>query len=71
LGTTQPTANGGMGSLAAGVGAKLTVTDKANARFTQGQVIAPKVSMTASGVAVAQGTLELVVELEGPWDEAK
>jgi hypothetical protein len=48
----------------------LTVTDHANASFTQGQVLAPLVAMTANGVALSAGTLELVVELEGPWDEA-
>jgi hypothetical protein len=69
--TTKTTANGGVGTLAPGVGVALTVTDKANARFTQGQIIAPKVAMTSSGVAMGAGTLELVVELEGPWDEAQ
>lgn len=68
--TTKPTANGGVGSLAPGVAVALTVTDKANARFTQGQVISPKVTMGGGGVDMAAGTLELVVELEGPWDEA-
>ena len=68
--TTKPTANGGVGTLAPGAAVALTVTDKANARFTQGQMLAPKVSMGGNGVAMAAGTLELVVELEGPWDEA-
>jgi hypothetical protein len=44
----------------------LVVTDTANARFTAGQVLAPAVSMTASGVALVAGTLELTIELEGP-----
>jgi hypothetical protein len=68
--TTNTSANGGTGNLVIGVPAALTVTDKANARFTRGTVIAPQVSMNSSGVAMGAGTLELVVELEQPWDEA-
>jgi hypothetical protein len=64
--TTKPTANSGSGNLAAGAPVALVVTDTANARFTAGQVLAPAVSMTASGVALVAGTLELTIELEGP-----
>lgn len=66
---TNTVANGGTGTLAPGAPVALTVTDKANARFTQGQVLAPRVTQNSSGVAMAAGTLELVVELEGPMDE--
>lgn len=67
---TAPVANGGTGTLAPGAPVALTVTDSANARFTRGQVLAPKISMNSSGVAMAAGTLELLVELEQAWDEA-
>lgn len=67
---TNTVANGGTGTLAPGAPVALTVTDKANARFTKGQVLAPRVTMAASGVAMGAGTLELVIELEGPMDEA-
>jgi hypothetical protein len=67
---TNTVANGGVGTTAAGAPVALTVTDKANARFTKGQVIAPRVSMNASGVAMPAGTLEVLLELEGPIDEA-
>jgi hypothetical protein len=66
---TNTVANGGTGTLAPGAPVALTVTDLANARFTQGQVLSPRVSMNASGVALAAGTLELSIELEGPIDE--
>lgn len=69
--STKTTGAGGVGTLAPGAPVELTVTDGANARFTQGQVLAPRVAQLASGVAIAAGTLELVVELEGPWDEAR
>lgn len=68
--TTKPTANGGVGSLVAGAPVALTAAQGANARFTQGQSLAPKVSMSGSGVAMAVGSITVVVELEGPWDEA-
>lgn len=58
-----------LGTLAPGAPVALTVTDAANARFTRGQVLAPKVAMVASGVAMAAGTLELLVELEQAWNE--
>lgn len=66
---TNTVANGGTGTLAPGAPVALTVTDQANARFTQGQVLAPRVTQNSSGVAMSAGTLELIVELEGPIDE--
>ncbi len=67
---TNTTANGGTGTLAPGAPVALTVTDNANARFTQGQVLAPRVTMNSSGVAMPASTLEFVFELEGNIDEA-
>lgn len=67
---TNTVANGGTGTLAPGAPVALTVTDKANARFTQGQVLAPRVTQNSSGVAMVQNALQLTIELEGPWDEA-
>lgn len=69
--STAPVANGGTGTLAPGVDVALTVTDKANARFTQADVLAPKVAMNASGVALAVGSIVMVIEREGPVNEAK
>jgi hypothetical protein len=66
---TNTVANGGTGTLAPGAAVSLTVTDAANARFTQGQVLAPRVSQNASGVAMVVNTMQLLVELEGPIDE--
>lgn len=66
--TTKPTANGGSGNLAAGAPVQLTVTDTANARFTEGQVLAPAVSMGGSGVALVAGSVTFTIELEGPVD---
>lgn len=68
---TAPVANGGTGTLAPGAPVSLTVVDKANARFTRGQVLAPRVTQNSSGVAMAAGTIEIVVELEQAWDEAQ
>lgn len=67
---TGSTTTTGLGTLAPGAPVALTVTDAANARFTRGQVLAPRVTMVASGVAMAAGTLELIIELEQAWDEA-
>lgn len=67
---TNTVANGGTGTLAPGAPVALTVTDLANARFTQGQVLAPRVTQTSTGTAMPACTLELVVELEGNIDEA-
>lgn len=63
---TAPTANGGVGSLAAGTAVALTVASGANARFTKGTVIAPQLTQNASGVALAAGTVQIDIELEGP-----
>ena len=69
IANTNTVANGGTGTLAPGAPVALTVTDQANARFTQGQVLAPRITQTSTGTAMAAGTLELVIELEGSIDE--
>lgn len=66
---TNTTANGGTGNLVLGVATTLTVTDLANARFTRGQSLGASIVMNGSGVAIATGTIQLDVELEGPADE--
>jgi hypothetical protein len=66
---TNTVANGGTGTLAPGAPVALTVLDAANARCTKGQVLAPRVTMNASGVAMPVGSIVVVYELEGPMDE--
>lgn len=66
---TAPTANGGTGNIVLGVDAALTVASGANARFTKGQILAPQVTMNSAGVALAAGTIQIDVELEGPADD--
>jgi hypothetical protein len=63
--TTNTTANGGSGDLAAGVAITLTVTDLANSRFTKGTVIGPEITQNSSGVAMPAGTIQVDFELEG------
>jgi hypothetical protein len=61
--TTKPTANSGSGNLVKATTVSMVV-DSAAYRFTKGALIAPDVSMVASGVALPAGSITVDVELE-------
>lgn len=66
---TNTTANGGVGTTAAGAPVALTVTDLANATFVKGAVLSGTITQNASGVAIGAGALEFLVEMTGPCDD--
>lgn len=66
---TNTTANGGVGTLAAGAPVALTVTDIANARGAKGTVLSGTITQNASGVLVGSGALVYLIEMEGPCDD--
>lgn len=64
------TTNVATGNLVAGTPKALTLSATvANQRFAKGDVLGPSVAATGSGVAIAAGTLQVEVELEGPIDD--
>lgn len=60
------------GNLVAGTPKDLTLSaTRANQRFVKGDMLGPSVAALGAGVAIAAGTLQVEVELEGPIDDYK
>ena len=65
---TNTVANGGTGTLAAGVEVAIgLVSNLANTRVAEGTIIAPAVDQNASGVLTVAATIQVDYELEGPY----
>lgn len=65
VGATPP----GTGNLVAGTSVIVTKSaTEANQHFAKGDILAPAVGQNAAGVATPAGTLQVVVEMEGPVD---
>jgi len=64
------TVNIAAGNLVAGTPKALTLSaTRANQRFVKGDVIGPAVAAVGAGLAIAAGTLQVEIELEGPIDD--
>ena len=64
------TVNVAAGNLVAGTPKALTLdATRANQRFAKGDILGPSVAAVGAGLAIAAGTLQVEIELEGPIDD--